>query len=141
MRWRRPKDSDTANHSSGPATRATGTFSQKMACQLTPSTTAPPITGPRATPRPETPPQMPIATGRMATGTAAASRVRDSGMTAAAPRPWTARAAISAPEDRLSAEAIDAAVKSASPPSMTRRRPQRSPSVAAGSMKVAKASV
>ena len=79
--------------------------------------------------------------GAHRTGTAAASRVSDSGMTAAAPRPWTARAVISAPEERLRAEAIDATVKRVRPPSITRRRPQRSPSVAAGSMNVAKASV
>ena len=112
-----------------------------MACQLTPSTTAPPTTGPNATPSPETPPQMPMATGRMAAGTAAARRVSDSGMTAAAPSPCTARAAISASELELSAEAMDARVNSAMPASITRRRPQRSPRVAAGSMKVAKDSV
>ncbi len=84
---------------------------------------------------------MPIAIGRIATGTAAASSVSESGMTAAAPRPWKARAAMSAPGVVLSAEAIEATVNSASPPSMTRRRPQRSPSVAAGSMNVANASV
>ena len=84
---------------------------------------------------------MPIATGRIATGTAAASRVSDSGITAAAPRPWKARAAISASEEVLSAEAIEATVNSVMPPSITRRRPSRSPRVAAGSMKVANASV
>ena len=41
---------------------------------------------------------MPMASGRIARGTAAASRVSESGMIAAAPRPWTARAAISASE-------------------------------------------
>ena len=49
----------------GARRRATGTLSQKIACQLTPSTTAPPMTGPSATPRPETPPQMPIAAARI----------------------------------------------------------------------------
>ena len=39
--------------SSGAATTPTGTLSQKIACQLTPSTTAPPMTGPSATPRPD----------------------------------------------------------------------------------------
>ena len=131
----------TVPNSSGAATSATGTLSQKIACQLTPSTTAPPITGPSATPSPETPPQIPMASGRIAAGTAAASRVSESGMTAAAPRPWTARAAISAPGLLLSADAMEATVNSVSPPSITRRRPHRSPSVAAGSMKVAKASV
>ncbi len=136
-----PRDSGTDLISSGTATRATGTLSQKMACQLTPSTTAPPMTGPSATPRPETPPQMPIAAARMAGGTAAANSVSDSGMIAAAPSPWKARATMRASDDVLSAEPIDAAVNSAMPASMTRRRPNRSPNVAAGSMNVANASV
>ena len=126
---------------SGTATSATGTLSQKIACQLRPSTTAPPITGPSATPRPDTPPQMPIAIARRAGGTAPASRVSDSGMIAAAPRPCSARAAISAPALSLSAEPIEAAVNRVTPSSIIRRRPTRSPSVAAGSMKVANASV
>ena len=120
---------------------ATGTLSQKIACQLTPSTTAPPTTGPSATPRPDTPPQIPIAIGRSLVGTAAASRVSDSGMMAAAPRPWNARAVIRAPLVVLSAEPMEAAVKSTTPASIIRRRPRRSPSVAAGSMNVANASV
>ena len=62
-------------------------------------------------------------------------------MIAAAPRPWTARAAISASEEVLSAEAIEASVKTVMPASIIRRRPSRSPSVAAGSMNVANASV
>ena len=84
---------------------------------------------------------MPMAAARMAGGTAAASRVSESGMIAAAPRPWTARAAISASEVVLSAEAIEASVKTVTPASIIRRRPSRSPRVAAGSMKVAKVSV
>ena len=62
-------------------------------------------------------------------------------MIAAAPRPWTARAAISASEVVLSAEAIEARVKTVRPAIITRRRPSRSPSVAAGSMKLANARV
>ena len=42
-----------------------GTFSQKIHCQSRPSTTAPPTTGPTATPRPLMPPQIPIAALRM----------------------------------------------------------------------------
>ena len=84
---------------------------------------------------------MPIAAERIAGGTAAASSVSDSGITAAAPRPWTARATISASEEVLSAAAIEAAVNSVMPASITLRRPIRSPSVAAGSMKVANTSV
>jgi hypothetical protein len=84
---------------------------------------------------------MPIAAARLPAGTAEASRLSDSGMIAAAPRPCTARAAISASALVLSAAAIEASVKSTTPPSITRRRPSRSPSVAAGSMNVAKVRV
>lgn len=62
-------------------------------------------------------------------------------MMAAAPRPWTALAAISISEVVLSAEAIEASVKMPTPIVITRRRPSRSPNVAAGSMNVAKVSV
>ena len=48
----------------GSATTPTGTLIQKIACQFQPSMTAPPMSGPTATPRPAMPPQMPIASGR-----------------------------------------------------------------------------
>ena len=123
------------------ARTATGTLSQKIPCHENPSTTAPPMTGPSATPSPETPPQIPMAIARRDGGTAAASRVRDSGMIAAAPAPCIARAAIRAPVVVDRAEPIEASVKSVIPVRNTRRRPRRSPRVAAGSMRVAKASV
>jgi len=136
-----PRDSGTAKASSGTATRATGTLSQKIACQLTPSTTAPPTTGPSATPRPETPPQIPIAMARFAAGTDAASRVSESGIMAAAPSPCTARATMRDSELVDSAAAIEAAPKTRSPAIIVRRRPHRSPTVAAVSMTAAKVSV
>ena len=58
---------------------------------------APPTSGPSATPRPEMPDHAPIARPRRSAGNASASRVSVSGVTMAAPTPWTARAAISAP--------------------------------------------
>ena len=121
---------------------ATGTLSQKIACQLTPSTTAPPMTGPSATPRPETPPQMPIAAARIAGGHRRGEQGQrqrhDRGGAEAldrAGRDQRLRRRCSAP--RRSRRAV----KSVMPASITRRRPSRSPSVAAGSMKVANASV
>ena len=92
-----------------------GTLSQKIASQLQPSTTAPPISGPSATPRPETPPQMPMASGRSLSLTEPTSRVSDSGMSAAEPTPWTARAAMSCTGSVLTAAAADARVKMARP--------------------------
>lgn len=112
-----------------------------MACQEIPSTTAPPMTGPSATPTPDTAPQMPIAMARRAGGTAAARSVRDSGMTAAAPTPWSVRAAISCSGDPARADATEASANSAIPPTNTRRRPSRSPSVAAAIMSDANESV
>jgi hypothetical protein len=50
------------------------------------------------------------------------------GTSSAAPAPCTARAAINGPADAASAQAIEAAVKTATPMRKTRRRPKRSPS-------------
>ena len=136
-----PRDSVTATSISGIATTATGTLIQEIACQLMPWTAAPPTTGLRAIPSPEMPPQLPMAAERIRGGTAEASRVSDNGMIAAAPSPWTARATMSAADVVQSAAAIEAIVKRATPAIIIRRRPRRSPSVAAGSMKVAKTSV
>ena len=66
---------------------ATGMLIQKIACQFQPSMTAPPTSGPTATPRPEIPPQMPIASGRRAGATPPAMRASDSGSTPAPPKP------------------------------------------------------
>ena len=73
---------------------------------------------------------MPSAAPRRPAGKASESRVRVSGVTIAAPRPWIARAAISASVLGASAAAADAAVNTASPATNIRRRPNRSPSAA-----------
>jgi hypothetical protein len=118
-----------------------GTLIQKIACHETPSTTAPPISGPMATPRPATPPQTPMAMARWAFGTAAASRVSDSGMMAAPPTPCTARATMSMAGAVARADPMEARVNSEMPLTNSRRRPKRSPSVDAPSMSVAKVRV
>ena len=74
-----------------------GTLSQKIQCQLIPPATAPPTIGPAATASPAIPPHRPIAMPRFAVGNASLINVSVSGVTIAAPAPWTARAAISAP--------------------------------------------
>ena len=126
---------------SGISARPIGTLSQKIHCHEMPSITAPPISGPSATPSPLTPDQTPSARPRRSAGTAVESSVRLSGAMIAAPRPWTARAAISVPVLGASAAAADAAVNSASPATNMRRRPKRSPSAAPVRRKTAKASV
>ena len=107
-----------------------GTLSQKIQCQLMPSTIAPPTRGPSATARPPTAPQAPSATPRRSAGTAALRRVRVSGTTIAAPVPWRARATMSVSMLLDSAAAADAPVKSARPTMNIRLRPNRSPSAA-----------
>src|ERR1700710_1204318 len=87
-----------------------GTLSQKIHCHEMPSTTAPPTSGPSATARPEMPDQMPSAMPRRSAGNAAASSVRLSGSTSAAPAPWRARAATSSPQPELEDPAAPEAV-------------------------------
>ena len=76
---------------------------------------APPTTGPPTTARPVIAPKMPSAQPRRSGGNAALSSASASGMTTAAPTPWTARAAISAPTPGASAHAADAAHEHAQP--------------------------
>ena len=140
-RTRAPKLFGRAISTSGTAITPSGTLSQKMACQFQPCTTAPPISGPSATPRPEMPPQMPMAAGRSRWLTLPASRVSDRGRRAAAPAPCTARAAISIHGSVARALAALASVKTMMPPRNTERRPSRSPSPTAISIRVAKLSV
>jgi hypothetical protein len=104
-------------------------------------TTAPPITGPRATPSPLMPDQMPSATPRRPAGKASDSRVRVSGVTRAPPAPWSARAATRAPMLGARAAAAEPTVKMARPRLNMRRRPKRSPSAAPVSSRTAKLSV
>jgi hypothetical protein len=58
------------------------------------------------------------------------SWVSASGITSAAPAPWTARATISQPMPGAAAQAADASVNRPIPAMNIRRRPSRSPSAA-----------
>ena len=140
-RRRAPKLLGRARSASATDTTPTGTLIQKIACQAQPSSTAPPMSGPVATPRPATPPQMPIASGRRASGTDPASRVSESGRIAAAPKPCAARAAMSWPGSVASAASAELSVKTAMPMMKRVRRPNRSPSATAMRIVLAKASV
>jgi hypothetical protein len=93
----------------------TGTLTQNTQCQDRPWVTAPPISGPAATPRPEIPPQIPMMAPRRSGGNAELRMVRLSGVITAAPSPCAARAVISRPTSGASAQAADATVNSASP--------------------------
>ncbi len=118
-----------------------GTLSQKIHCQERPSTIAPPTTGPSATARPLTPPQMPSAMPRRAGGTAAERIVRVSGVTIAPPTPCRALAATSASMPGASAAAAEPTVKIARPTRNIRLRPNRSPSAAPVRSRTAKVNV
>ena len=118
-----------------------GTLIQKIHCQESPSTTAPPTRGPTATASPPSAPQMPRATLRRAAGTPAERRVKESGTMSAPPAPWRARAATRTSMLGARAAAADEAVNSASPTMNIRRRPKRSPSAAPVSSSTAKLSV
>ncbi len=97
--------------------------------------------GPEATASPFTAPHMPYAIPRLATGTAAVSRVSVSGIMIAAPTPWTARAAMRDSMPGAMAAAAEAPVKTVMPMRKSRRRPNRSPSAAPNISRTAKVSV
>jgi hypothetical protein len=113
----------------------------RIHCQDAPSTTAPPTSGPIAMARPPTAPQAPRASPRRCGDTAADSSVSVSGITMAAPTPWTARAATSHPMPGASAAAAEPAVNRPRPVTNIRLRPYRSPSVAPVSRSTAKVRV
>jgi hypothetical protein len=136
-----PYDSSSLRMASGTSTRPTGTLTQKIQCHEMPSTIAPPTTGPSATARPATPPQMPSAAARFSFGNAFAITVSVSGITIAPPTPCAARATTSAVAVGASAAAAEATVKSVRPIESIRRRPKRSPSAAPVSRSTAKVSV
>ena len=87
------------------------------------------------------PDQIPSARPRFSAGNASLSSVSVSGATIAPPRPWIARAAISASVEGASAANADATVKTPIPMRNIRRRPKRSPSAAPVSRNTANASV
>jgi hypothetical protein len=78
-------------------------------------------------PRPPTPDQMPIAFVRSSGGKTLVMMDRVPGMSIAAPRPMTERAAIKRPGDGANAPSAAAAPNTTSPRSSTRLRPKRSP--------------
>ncbi|KRB75611.1 hypothetical protein ASE03_16895 [Kitasatospora sp. Root187] len=135
---RSPRLSCTTASTSGTATMPTGMLIQKIHSQSSPSTTAPPTTGPSAIARPLTADQRPSAKLRIFSGTALESRVSESGMTAAAPKPWIARAAINWPLVSASPQPIEESVNSTMPSVKTLRCPNRSPSAAPVSSRQAK---
>ncbi len=139
-RVRGPYVSGRTRRTATAAARPSGTLTQKIQCQSRPWVTTPPTSGPDATPRPATPPQIPTTAPRRSAGKVEVSRVRPSGMTMAAPRPWTARKPMRTSRFGASPQAADASVNSNSPATYVRRRPSRSPRAAAVMMPAANVS-
>ena len=106
------------------------------------SISTPPTSGPPDSAAAAPAAHQPIARARSA-GAANAwlRRISEHGTRTAAPKPWIARAAISAPMLGARPHAADAVVKSAKPATKTRRAPIRSPSAPAERMNAAKAIV
>ena len=80
-----------------------------------PATTAPPTSGPLATARPVIALKIPIAAPRRSGGKAALSSARPSGTSSAAPAPCSGARGDQQPTLGASAQAADAAAKSARP--------------------------
>ncbi|SLH57533.1 Uncharacterised protein [Mycobacteroides abscessus subsp. abscessus] len=85
----------TSHTASAKASTPTGTLTMKIHSQLRPSTSTPPRIGPTRVARPATPPQSPIAAPRLSGGKVRVITAIVCGVISAAPRPCTARAAIS----------------------------------------------
>ena len=100
-----------------------GTLTQKIQFQATPSTMAPPTSGPSATAMAPTAPHAPSATPRFSATTAALSSVNVSGVTMAAPMPWAMRPMSSISTLVDMAANADAVVKMATPMMNMRWRP------------------
>src|ERR1700721_773263 len=97
-------DSVTCRRSKNPVSAQIGTLTRKIDRQPATATSAPPITGPSATPSEPMPPHTPSAPAR-ARGSGNWCPSRAHGSRADAPRPCTARAAIRTPSDGAAAQA------------------------------------
>ena len=110
-------------------TRATptGTLTKKIHSQPRYFVSTPPASTPTAAPEPPIAPQIPSALLRSAPSSKVVMMIESAaGEMIAAPRPCTARAAISTPSDQARPQRSDAIVKTTTPTRKTRRRPKRS---------------
>ena len=119
------------------AINPTGRLIQKIHRHPKLSVTRPPTAGPMIRANPVTPLKMPSARARSSRAKASLRIAIASGITNAAPAPWTDRAAISVSTRPDSAHATEARVNRAMPAANIRRRPKRSPRAAPVSSKTA----
>jgi hypothetical protein len=135
---RRASGSALSGSSTAPAisaARPSARLNQKMPRQFQAPTRAPPMTGPAASASPDTAVHTPTARVRARSSSYTCRSIdRVPGSQAAAPRPMTARAAISAPEFGARAASTDPAQKIPTPISMTFLRPNSSATMPKASM-------
>ena len=119
--------SRTSLGESAKAITPTGTFTKKIHSQPRYLVSTPPARTPTAAPDPPIAPQMPSALLRSAPSSNVVVMIESAaGEMIAAPRPCTARDAISTASEEASPQANDAAVKTTTPIRNTLRRPSRS---------------
>ena len=101
-----------------------GTLTRKIQCQVNRPVSTPPSSTPTAPPPDITKPKTPIALAR-SPGSENSPMISASATaeTAAPPRPWTARPTTRKAAVGANAQATEATVKAATPPSSTRRLP------------------
>ena len=116
-----------------------GRLTKKTQCQLSASVSRPPTSRPSEPPATETNTYAPIARARAAaSGNSVTMIARITDAWAAAPTPWSRRAAISAPSLVANPHSSEANVKTTRPARKTRLRPARSPSRPASSSRLPK---
>ncbi len=130
---------DSRSRATPPANAATpmGRLMKKMDRQPSVSVSTPPASGPMAVAPPSVAPKAPSARGRAAPENSTRSSGVPVANSTAPPTPCSARNNSSASAVGASAHASDPAVKMTRPARNSRRRPSRSPRVAAGSSSTA----
>src|SRR5215210_1825446 len=121
------RDSGTSTRPATIAATTIGTFTRNTEPHQKCFRRSPPATGPKATPRPDTPAHAAIAFARSFPEKTLLRIDSVDGMIAAAPRPISARLAIRSSADPLNAARTDPAPKTTRPTRSVRRRPKRSP--------------
>ena len=135
------RDSRVAKRVTATAPAATGRLRKKIARQETYSASAPPTTGPMASASAETPAQVPIALPRSSGGKVTVMIERVAGIMNAAPTPWIARPATSAPWLGARPMAALERANTTTPKRNIRRRPKMSPRRPPVTSRTAKVSV
>ncbi len=119
---RASRTSGASRSASTIAISPSGMLTRKISRQLT-STSRPPSGGAIEAPTAPMPAHAPITVERFSGGHIGSTSPSEFGVSAAAPTPWTTRAATSASTDGAIAHSAEPSVNSASPMTNSRRRP------------------